>query len=140
MSKIAIQASIILFFALLAPLFAFAVFEESDPAQPGFQLVPCAGVDDCNFEKLIELTQRVINFLIFIAVAIAGIVFAYAGFLYLSAGGDEGQVKRAHGIFLDVLFGIIIALAAWLIVNAIASSLLDENFFDSAFWFLGKVN
>jgi len=106
-------------------------------AQEG--LVPCGGVDEpaCNFTFLIQLVQKVINFLLVtVAVPLATILFAYAGWLYMSAGGDPGKVARGHQIFRNVLVGLVIALAAWLIVNTIASALLKESFFKGNFFFL----
>ncbi len=114
----------------IAPISAFA--------QPSFtgQLVPCGepcatpdgrdGIRECTTCDLVALTQRIINFLIFAAVVIAVLLFVYAGFLMVSAGGNEGQLSTAKGIFWSVLIGIIIVLAAWLIVNVIMQVLYRE--------------
>jgi Type IV secretion system pilin len=91
----------------------------SDPNQ---SLVPCTGVgtDVCDFNKLIELIKRVTNFLLFtLSISIAGIMFAYAGILFLTSGGNASAKEKATSIFKKVLFGLIIALAAWLIVTTI---------------------
>ena len=102
-------------------------------------LVPCEG-PDCNFDKLIELTQEVIDFLIvIIASPLATVLFAYAGWLYMSAGGDPGKVARGHQIFRNVLLGLVIALAAWLIVSTISSALLKKDF-KSKFFFLTQTS
>ena len=61
-------------------------------------------------------------------------MFIWAGFLYLTAAGNEGQVKKAHELFWAVFIGIVIALAAWLLVNAVLTFFLGE---DSIFNFLG---
>ena len=91
----------------------------SDPNQ---SLVPCTGVGSsaCDFNKLIELIKRVTNFLLFtLSISIAGIMFAYAGVLFLTSGGNASAKEKATSIFKKVLFGLIIALAAWLIVTTI---------------------
>lgn len=102
-------------------------------------LVPCgggAGEPFCDFDFLIQLTQNVIDFLIVvIGIPLATILFAYAGWLYMSAGGDPGKIARGHQIFRNVLLGLVIALAAWLIVSTISSALLKESF-KSSFFFL----
>jgi len=80
--------------------------------------------DDCTFEAFICLLRRIMNFLLFVlAVPIAAISFAWAGWLYLSAAGNESKIKQAHEIFGTVLLGLCIALAAWLIVHAIVKGL-----------------
>ncbi len=92
----------------------------------GSGLVPCGyqegleAAENCQFQHFLILAKNVINFLLFtIAVPIAAISFAWAGWLYLSAAGNESKVQEAHRIFGYVVLGLCIALAAWLIVNAI---------------------
>ncbi len=100
-------------------------------------LIPCGGSGQpaCNFTYLIQLIQNVIDFLLVdVAIPLAIILFAYAGWLYMSAGGDSGKVSKAHGIFMNVVFGLVLALAAWLIVNTIASALLNKNVFKDYFF------
>lgn len=97
-------------------------------------LVPCGG-PDCDFNQLIKLIKNVINFLLFvIAAPLAAIVFAYAGFLFLTSRGNEQQISQAKQIFWSVLIGFVIAFGAWLIVDAITSALLK----DSVNTFLGE--
>jgi len=91
--------------------------------------------EDCTFEAFICLLRRIMNFLLFVlAVPIAAISFAWAGWLYLSAAGNESKVKQAHEIFGTVALGLCLALAAWLIVHAIVLGLGV----DSQYNFLGN--
>ncbi len=106
----------------------------AQPANGG--LVPCGNEktdnvvsDPCTWEKLVELAQIVINFLIFrIAAPLAAIMFIYAGFLYVTAAGNEGQVKTAHDIFWAVFVGLVAALAAWLMVSFILNFFVKGNY------------
>jgi len=100
-------------------------------------LVPCT--DNCGFADLVELVRRVISFLIFLAVTFAVFGIAFAGVLYLTAGEDSGKVTRAHGIFVKVALGLAVALGAWVIVNAIAGTFLNQDFLSSQFWFLREI-
>ncbi len=92
-------------------------------------LVPCEGAN-CNFSKLVQLAENIIDFLLFkISVPIAGILFAYAGFLYVTASGNPGQVGKATGVFKNVAGGFIIALSAWLLVKLITTGIgVKEGF------------
>lgn len=91
-------------------------------------LVPCDGVD-CDYNKFIAMIIGVIKFLIQLGVAFSAIVFAYAGWLYLTSGGNEGKVQKAHDLFTKVLWGFLFALGAFLIVQLIASSLgLNQSY------------
>ena len=102
-------------------------------AQPASTIIPCGLTSDatatnCGFNDLIILAQKVINFLIFrIAAPLGAIMFAYAGFLYITNHGNEGQVTQAHEIFLYVFWGLVIALAAWLLVNFILVFLMGDT-------------
>lgn len=89
-------------------------------------LVPCSGTDNdpCTFNKLMTLINKVISFLIFtLALPLAAIAFAYAGFLFLTSGGNTENRSKAKGIFTTVFLGLIAAMAAWLIMYTIISSL-----------------
>ncbi len=105
-------------------------------------LIPCGNnvengkvKDPCEYKHLVELAKNVINFLIFkIAAPLGAVMFAYAGFLYLTNGGNESKIKEAHGIFLYVFWGLVVALAAWLIVNFVLTFFLGGT---SNFNFLG---
>ncbi len=100
------------FFIVCIPLVVFAQ-----------GIVPCTGTD-CDFEDLITLVNRIIDFLLVkVAFPISAAFFAWAGFLYLTAAGDEGKVKKAHGIFQNVFWGLILALAAWIIIDLVTSTL-----------------
>jgi len=90
-------------------------------------LIPCDV--GCGYNDLIILAQNVIEFLIFrIAAPLGAVMFAYAGFLYVTNRGNEGQVSEAHQIFWYVFWGLVVCLAAWLIVNFIVRFLLDPTY------------
>lgn len=97
-------------------------------------LVPCSNTPDengfiapkdkCDFFSLMTLISTIINFLLFkMTVPIAAIMFAYAGFLMVTSGGSPEAKTKAKGIFTSVVFGLIIAIAAWLIIRTILSIL-----------------
>lgn len=100
-------------------------------AEPNFAsaqgLVPCSG-PDCNACHLVQLGQNVLNFLITLAASVAAIMFAVAGVIYVSAQGDTGKISQAHSIFTNVLIGLVITLSAWLIIDTVMKTLLDEGF------------
>lgn len=89
--------------------------------------------DPCDFNFFMLQVNKLISFLLFdLAMPLAAICFAYAGFLYMSSGGSGEQISKAKGIFKNVLFGFVIALAAWLLVKAIMLGLgFNEGEFDS---------
>jgi hypothetical protein len=65
------------------------------------------------------LIYNIINFVLFkLAMPIAGIMFAYAGVLFIFSQGGETTTK-AKGIFGNVVIGIVLVAGAWLIVKTI---------------------
>jgi hypothetical protein len=90
----------------------------------GGGLVPDCPAGGCNWNTLMALVNKVVNFILFsLALPIAAIMFAYAGFELLTAGGDVAKMTKAKKIFLNVALGLIIAAAAWLIVHTILTIL-----------------
>jgi hypothetical protein len=117
----------ITFCLLIVPLSVnFTVFADSDlivcDDTPGSTLPPCS------YNKLIELAQNFINFLILIAIPLAALSFSWAGFLIMTAGGNQGQRERGKDVFIKVAKGLIFMLAAWLIVDLILSALLKDGY------------
>ncbi|MCK4918577.1 MAG: hypothetical protein KAS02_02225 [Candidatus Pacebacteria bacterium] len=91
----------------------------------GSQLVPCnptIGEDGtmtkCGFGDLVQLANNLIDFIIYISVSVSAIMFAYAGFLYITSS-TSGNIEKAHSIFKSVGIGLIFILGAWLIVKAV---------------------
>lgn len=102
----------------------------------GQQLVPC-GQDDlpkCDFNAALMLLNNLIDFGLLLVPFLAAIALMFAGFMYLTSAGDTGKVGKAHEIFTDTVIGIIVALAAWLIIKTILVGLGVDN----AFNLLGK--
>lgn len=92
------------------------------------QIVQCT--DDCGFDDLIILIDKVINFLLFnLSIPLSAILFAYAGFMLMTAGGNESKISGAKQIFGGVLWGLLIAFGAWIIVHTILTALgLDSDY------------
>lgn len=100
----------------------------SDGRNASTGLIPCGYFGKaCQFSDLVQLAQNVISFLLTISIVIATILIAYAGYLYLTSAGNSGQVEKATKIFTNIVVGFIIALAAFLIVHTILSSLIDSS-------------
>jgi len=102
------------------PLVAFAALPSSIVPQS------CNG-PDCSLCDLTTLAQNILNTGIYICVFLAAVLFAWAGWLYLSNNGDVGQAKRASSTFTNVAVGLVIILSAWLIVSAIMHTLAGSS-------------
>src|SRR3989338_9626672 len=79
----------------------------------------------CDFKAFITLINKFINFILFkLAVPIAAIMFAYAGFSMIVPGGESASARtKAKHIFTNAVIGLVIAVAAWLIVKTLLTIL-----------------
>jgi len=81
------------------------------------KIVPCTGTD-CTVCSIATLAQNILNFGIFLAVVISAFLFAWAGILYMR-NESPGEISRAKSIFMNVIIGLVIILAAWLLIDTI---------------------
>lgn len=78
----------------------------------------------CDFGYAMLLVNNVIKFLLFIiATPLMALILVYMAWLMISAGGNSEQVTKVKHILFNAVVGYVIALAAWLIINTIVSSL-----------------
>lgn len=114
-----------MFLILIMPAFSLAI--NTSLVDCGKGTVDATGkiTDACDFYALMALVNRVIHFVLFdMVIPIAAIMFAYAGFLMVTAGGEAaGARTKAKSIFTNVVLGLIIAVAAFLIIRTILSIL-----------------
>lgn len=108
------------------------------PAIVGAELktiVPCnptIGADGkmtgaCTVCHIAQVAQNVLNDGIYIAVFLSAILFAWAGFLYLTNVASEGQQSKAKSVFSSVLIGLLIILAAWLVIDTLMKTLVPDS-------------
>ncbi len=124
---------LIILIPLTLPSFVQAVWT------PGKPLIPCnpknphivdgktVWDNPCNFDAIILGISNIIDLALYLAAPVATAMFAYAGFLYLTAQDDSGKITTAHKIFKDVAFGVFFVVGAWLIVKAVLIGLGAEE-------------
>ncbi len=90
-------------------------------------IVPCGqGGNFCGLCDLVQLAQNLINIGIFITIALSAMTFAFAGYKYMTAGGDPGKVTEARKMFTSVAIGLIIILGAWVGVDTLMKTVVDD--------------
>lgn len=116
---------------LLVITFPLLVFGQTGGGLPR-RIVPCDGTSvgggtECTVCHLAQLAQNIINTGIFITVTASAVLFAYAGFLYLTSAAQD-NISQAKSIFKNVLIGLIVLMSAWLIVDTLMKSVLGGDF------------
>jgi hypothetical protein len=78
-------------------------------------------------KPLTQIIGQIIN----VALGFLGIVLLfyllYAGFLWMTAGGDDGQVKKARTMISQAVIGLIIIVAAFAISTFVLGSLVNAT-------------
>jgi len=74
-------------------------------------------------EGVANIFISLINWFAWFVAAAAVVAGLYAGFMFITAGGDEGKLKKAKDIIVYSVVGVIVAILSFSIV-AIAQALL----------------
>ncbi|ETB63836.1 TPA: hypothetical protein DIC38_02140 [Candidatus Nomurabacteria bacterium] len=119
-----ILAYIVSLIIILTPIALFSAGRVPDCADN----TAVDGVYSCDFNYFMTLLNNLINYVLYtLATPIFALIIIYVGWLYLSAGGNSENVGKAKKILKNAVIGYVIALAAWLIVKTILTSLGFES-------------
>lgn len=103
-------------FAAVSPVSLPVYADSRDEAQNGAKLANSGGGSNQNLPDIIT---TIINVMLFIAAALAVIMIIYGGIRYITAHGDEKQVKVAKDTIVYSVAGLIIAILAYALVTFI---------------------
>ena len=76
-----------------------------------------------NVNSICGLIKQILAFILAIGMPIAAFFLVYAGFLFVTARGNPGALTTAKKNLLNVVLGIAIFSAAWLLGQVIANTL-----------------
>ena len=97
---------------------------------PG-QIVPqqCNDPGGCkSICDLAQVAQNILNTGIYIAVFLSAILFAWAGFLYLTNSANSSGISKAKEVFFNVAVGLVIILVGWLVIDTVMKVLAGGKF------------
>ncbi len=66
--------------------------------------------------------ENVLRAVVYIALPIVALFMVYAGFLFVKARGNSGQIEEAKNNFVAVVLGAILILGAWVFATLIAGT------------------
>jgi len=114
-----IVLAVMLVIILITPVLAFAQIPT---------IVPCGstGQEPCNLCHIGTVAQNLLNGAIFVAIFLSSITIAYAGWKYMTAGGEGGK-SEGKQMLTNVIIGLVILLAAWLIVDTIMKVMFSDS-------------
>lgn len=118
--------------------YCIAFPKESPAPKPGFIHQLAAVIPGVEFlgdipindpQALGEVVARLYVFLISIVGIAALAVFISGATMYMTAGDNEGRLKKARGWMTNAISGLALAFASWLIVNTINPELTKKLIF-----------
>ncbi|MEA3272762.1 MAG: pilin, partial [Patescibacteria group bacterium] len=74
-----------------------------------------------------DTIASIINVALGLLGIIAVVIVIYAGFLWMTAGGNDDQIKTAKGWMTGGIIGLVIVLSAYAIARFIVGSLLEAT-------------
>ncbi len=74
-------------------------------------------------QSITQLINSILRVLIQIGLPVAAVFIIYAGFLYVTARGNEEQIKKAHKAFLWAAVGAAILVGAGAISRVITNTI-----------------
>ena len=95
---------------------------EAGPGQPAKEPIPIVNpFKQDTIKSLIEVIVK--DILMPVGGVVAVVMIMWAGFLYVTAGGDPGQITKAHEALKWAVIGAAILLGAWVISTAIQGTI-----------------
>ncbi len=127
MTQRRVMVGFILFLTIATSAPSLALAANALPSQ----IVP----EECNQKggcqsicDLAQVAHNILNTGIYIAVFLSAILFAWAGWLYLTDVANAGQHSKAVEVFQYVATGLVIILIGWLVVDVLIRTLAGDNF------------
>ena len=98
---------------------------------PGSKNPKATNIAACNIDPshkdddLISDVNKIINVVIGVLGVVAVAVVIYGGFLFLTAQGDPGKIKKGKDSITWGIIGLVIALLSWSIINFVLSTAMS---------------
>ncbi len=111
--------------ALATPFVALA----TNPFQSGQQMVSDVGgkAGISGGGGLTDIIGNLINIFLGFLGLVFLVLMLYAGFQWMTAGGDEGKVKKAREVITQAIIGLIVVVAAYAISSFVLGSLFNAT-------------
>lgn len=91
-----------------------------------------AGYGTANETTLAATIGSIVN----VTLSLVGVIFllltVYAGFLWMTASGDEGKVDKAQSIIRAAVIGLIVIVGAYSITNFVVTPIVEKTTSDTA--------
>ena len=114
-----------IFMALVMSVMLFAPFVAPAPVHAAIGM-PDSSEFDIGMDTdatLTEIIARLISIVLGFLGIIIVLIILYAGFTWMTAGGDPEKVTKAKAWMINGIIGLVIVAAAWAISSFVTSSI-----------------
>jgi len=77
----------------------------------------------CGWGGFFATVQNLLKVGVGLAIFFAVVMFAYAGFLWVSTSASSENIKKGKEVLTNTLIGLVVVLGAWLVVNTVLMAL-----------------
>jgi hypothetical protein len=119
-------ATIIMFISalcLVALVPSQSIAQYQNPKDINYGLDNITRIEVSKTSNLHETVAMIINIILGFLGVIAVIIILYAGFQWMTAAGNDEQVKDAKKMIVEATIGLVIIFLSWAIANFIISRL-----------------
>jgi len=115
--------SLILLTILFTPTLVKAGGITNTLEEVGKPILTLPGAKTAGESQLPTIIGNVINFFLGFLGIVALVLIIYGGFLWMTARGNEDQVKKARDLLVQAVIGLIIILSAYAIASYVISNI-----------------
>lgn len=90
-------------------------------------LVPCEGLEDCNWDKFLKLLGNIYAWLVRLALPLATLMIMVSGGMYLVYSTNPGKRESAKKYLLASVIGLVVVLGSYIIVATIIRFIADPS-------------
>ena len=80
-----------------------------------------------NLSEWMVTLNEILKWVYTIVLVLSVVMGLYAAFLYVTAGGEQAKVKKASGVLMYAVIGIVIAILAFSITKIVGSLITGSN-------------
>ena len=90
-------------------------------------LVPCEGLEDCNWSNFLKLLGNIYAWLVRLALPLATLMIMVSGGMYMVYSTNPGKRESAKKYLLASVIGLVVVLGSYIIVATIIRFIADPS-------------
>lgn len=110
--------------------FLARIVPECDPSNTNSD----PSIPDCDWNQLLIMGQNIVNFLIGAAFIITTLLIVVGAFRMMISAGDVKAIGSAKANITSAVYGLVIVLISWVVMNSLIAAFVDKNKCTGTWW------